>query len=58
VDELLHQGAFEIRYRLGAAADRHGRGSAAGGLVSTRLEETRNAMRELGLDETVKIKSQ
>ena len=27
-----------------------------GGLVSTRLEETRNALRELGLDEAVKIK--
>jgi len=29
-----------------------------GGLVPTKLEETRNALRELGLDETVKIKGQ
>lgn len=30
----------------------------SGGLASTKLEETRNALRELGLDETVKIKGQ
>lgn len=29
-----------------------------GGLASTRLEETRNALRELGLDETVKLTDQ
>ena len=53
MDDVLHEGAGEIREGEGAYAQGHIRAAARAGLTKQKVDEIRAALRELGLDEDV-----
>ena len=47
------EGAVEVRQRQGPDVDRHGGSGTEGGISRQKVEETKIALRELGLDDDV-----
>ena len=51
MDELLYARAFEIREGYRSAGNGSGGDCARGGVSEQKVEETRSALRELGLND-------